>query len=305
VIFMADLRNRYQIDADRIVHSKSFRRLMHKTQVFLMPLGDHYRTRMTHALEVSRIARTMARALGLDEDLTEAIALGHDLGHAPFGHAGERALNDIVPGGFSHNEQSLRVVERLEKDGAGLGLSEEVREGILRHSGETLSQTAEGQLVHHADRIAYLSHDMDDAVRGGLLLQTDVPNDLRAELGQSPRDRINTLVTDLVSNSREGDVRFSPEKGEAVKALRAFMFERVYFNQNAKGEEAKVHESVGLLFRHFLDRVQDVPEALRRIAGEDGEGHERAVCDYIAGMTDRFFESKLLEAFIPQGWTRV
>ena len=302
---MPDLRSRYQRDADRIVHAKSFRRLIHKTQMFLMPEGDHYRTRMTHALEVSRIARTMARALSLDEDLTEAIALGHDLGHPPFGHAGERALDGIMPGGFSHNRQSLRVVERLEKDGTGLNLSEEVREGILRHTGDEPSRSGEGQLVRHADRIAYLSHDMDDAVRGGLLLLTDVPVALRRELGDTPKERINTLVNDLVDSSRDGEVRFSPEKKESVDALRAFMFDNVYFNPRAKSEEEKVPESVGLLFRHFLERYEEVPQTLRRVAEEDGEGKERAVCDYIAGMTDRFFEAKLMEAFIPQGWKRV
>jgi dGTPase len=302
---VADIRNRYQRDADRIVHSKAFRRLIHKTQVFLMPEGDHYRTRMTHALEVSRIARTMARALSLDEDLTEAIALGHDLGHPPFGHAGERALDGVMPGGFSHNRQSLRVVERLEKEGLGLSLSAEVREGILRHSGDELSESSEGRLVRHADRIAYLSHDMDDAVRAGLLSLTDVPAELRRELGESPKERINTLVNDLVAASRDGEVRFSPGKNAAMDALRAFMFENVYFNPRAKGEEEKVPESIRLLFGYFLERYEAVPEVLRRIAAEDGDGKDRAVCDYIAGMTDRFFEAKLLEAFIPQGWKRV
>ncbi|MCL2003248.1 MAG: deoxyguanosinetriphosphate triphosphohydrolase [Oscillospiraceae bacterium] len=301
---MPDIRNRYQRDADRIVHSKAFRRLIHKTQMFLMPSGDHYRTRMTHALEVSRIARTMARALALDEDLTEAIALGHDLGHPPFGHAGERALDAVVPGGFSHNRQSLRVVERLEKDGEGLNLSDEVREGILHHTGNELSASSEGRLVRYADRIAYLSHDMDDAVRGGLLLLTDVPAELRRELGESPKERINTLVTDLVETSRDGEVRLSPEKGGAMDELRAFMFQNVYFNPNAKSEEEKVPESVGLLFRYLTERYDEVPETLRRIAEEDGEGRHRAVCDYIAGMTDRYFETKLLNAFIPQGWAK-
>ncbi|MDR1693321.1 MAG: deoxyguanosinetriphosphate triphosphohydrolase [Oscillospiraceae bacterium] len=299
-----DLRNRFQRDADRIVHSKSFRRLMHKTQVFLMPEGDHYRTRMTHALEVSRIARTMARALSLNEDLTEAIALGHDLGHPPFGHAGERALNAILP--FTHNEQSLRVVERLEKDGAGLGLSPEVREGIRHHSGGTLSASQEGMLVRCADRIAYLSHDMDDAVRAGLLSLTDVPADLRADLGDTPRERINTFVNDLVQESRAaGTVRQSPARKAAMDGLRAFMTENVYFNPRAKGEEVKVPECVGLLFEHFLAHYRDVPETLRRIAEEDGAPRERAVCDYIAGMTDRFFEAKFMETLIPRGWKNI
>jgi dGTPase len=304
---MPELRSRHQRDADRIVHSKAFRRLIHKTQMFLRPAGDHYRTRMTHALEVSRIARTMARALSLDEDLTEAIALGHDLGHPPFGHAGERALDTQMQGfgGFSHNRHSLRVVERLEKDGLGLSLSPEVCEGILRHTGEEPSQTGEGQLVACADRIAYLSHDMDDAVRGGLLSLSDVPSELRRELGDTPKERINTLVTDLVEASRGGKVRFSPERKDAVDALRAFMFENVYLNPRAKSEEDKVPGSIGLLFRYFRDRYDEVPETLRLIAKEDGEEPERAVCDYIAGMTDRFFESKFMEVFIPQGWKRI
>lgn len=303
---MDDLRNRYQHDADRIVHSKSFRRLMHKTQMFLMPEGDHYRTRMTHALEVSRIARTMARALSLDEDLTEAIAMGHDLGHPPFGHAGERALDSVAPGGFSHNEQSLRVVTRLEKDGRGLKLSPEVCEGILHHSGDTPSQTKEGQLVHYADRIAYLSHDLDDAMRGGLLTVSDIPAELREVLGATYKDRINTMVSDLVMTTREtGTVGYSPIRAEAADGLRAFMFNNVYFNPEAKSEESKVTECVGLLFRHFVDRYNEVPESLRRIAEEDGDSPERAVCDYIAGMTDRFFEAKCVEAFIPQGWKLV
>lgn len=298
---MEDIRSRYQRDADRIVHSKSFRRLMHKTQVFLMPEGDHYRTRMTHALEVSRIARTMARALSLDEDLTEAIALGHDLGHPPFGHAGERALNSILP--FSHNTQSLRVVERLEKDGAGLKLSPEVCEGILHHCGDIPSETQEGLLVRYADRIAYLSHDMDDAVRGGLLSLTDVPAELRGDLGDTPRERINTFVNDLVAESRiAGNVRLSPARKEAMDQLREFMYKNVYFNPRAKSEERKVPDSVGRLFEHFLLHYDDVPETLRCIAEEDGEDHKRAVCDYIAGMTDRFFEAKCVETFIPQGW---
>jgi dGTPase len=262
---------------------------------------------MVHALEVSRIARTMARALSLDEDLTEAIALGHDLGHPPFGHAGERALDTVMQkfGGFSHNRHSLRVVQRLEKDGRGLELSPEVCEGILRHTGDEPSQTREGRLVSCADRIAYLSHDMDDAVRGGLLSLTDVPEDLRRVLGDTPRERINTLVHDLVDASRGGTVCFSPEKKAAVDALRAFMFENVYFNAKAKSEEEKVPGSVGMLFGYFLARYDGVPQTLRRVAEEDGEGPERAVCDYIAGMTDRFFESKFMEAFIPQGWKRV
>lgn len=299
-----DTRTCFGRDADRIVHSKSFRRLMHKTQMFLMPEGDHYRTRLTHALEVSRIARTMARALCYNEDLTEAIALGHDLGHTPFGHAGERALNEIVPGGFSHNEQSLRVVSRLEKDGEGLNLCYETKDGLLRHSGDILPETLEGQLVYISDRIAYLSHDMDDAVRGGLLKLEDVPARLRQELGETPRERINTLVTDLVEESSEqGVVALSSARREAMDELRRFMFDRVYRNPVAKSEEVKVLDLMSRLFEYYLARFSTLPEEIRRISETDGR--ERAVCDYIAGMTDRFFEHQCIEAFIPRGWSKV
>jgi len=296
-----DTRTCFGRDADRIVHCKAFRRLMDKTQVFLMPSGDHYRTRLTHALEVSRIARTTARALRYNEDLAEAIALGHDLGHTPFGHAGERALADILPEGFSHNEQSLRVVSRLEKGGHGLNLCWETRDGILHHSGKTPAATLEGRLVHLADRIAYLSHDMDDAVRGGLLCLEDVPRKLRRELGGTPREWINTLVTDVVETSREkGIAVLSGTRREAMDALRSFLFERVYRNPVAKGEEYKVKDLISRLLRHYLDRFELLPEEIRRIAELDGR--ERAACDYIAGMTDHFFEQQCIDAFLPHGW---
>ena len=296
-----DTRTCFQRDADRILHSKAFRRLMHKTQVFLMPEGDHYRTRLTHALEVSRIARTLARALDLNEDLTEAIALGHDLGHAPFGHAGERALDAIIPGGFSHNAQSLRVVDRLEKAGQGLNLTAEVRDGLLHHSGGVPALTLEGRLVHFSDRIAYLSHDVDDSIRAGILSSEDVPQDLRRELGDTTQERINTFVTDLVSASAgKPDVSLSSGRMEAMAALRAFMFSHVYENPVAKGEEYKVMDLVARLYEHFLKHFDRIPSDLRALADIDGK--ERVVCDYIAGMTDRYLEHIALESFIPRGW---
>jgi len=296
-----DTRTCFGRDADRIVHSKAFRRLMDKTQVFLMPEGDHYRTRLSHALEVSRIGRTMARALRYNEDLTEAVALGHDLGHTPFGHAGERALNEIVPGGFSHNEQSLRVVTRLEKGGRGLNLCHETRDGILCHTGGIPAATLEGQLIQIADRVAYLSHDMDDAMRGGLLQMEDVPADLRRELGGTPREWINTLVTDVVEQSSEkGIAALSRTRREAMAALRRFMFERVYHNPVAKAEESKVRDLMSRLFEHYLKNLDALPEETLRIAAQDGR--ERAVCDYIAGMTDHYFEQQCIKAFIPRGW---
>ncbi|MCL2082393.1 MAG: deoxyguanosinetriphosphate triphosphohydrolase [Oscillospiraceae bacterium] len=295
------LRTPFQRDTDRIVHSKSFRRLMHKTQMFLMPAGDHYRTRLTHAIEVSRIARTMARGLGLDEDLTEAISLGHDLGHAPFGHAGERVLNEIVPGGFAHNEQSLRLVCKLEKEGQGLNLCQGTRDGILNHSGNLTPATPEGKLVHIADRIAYLSHDMDDAVRGGLLKLEDVPLELRQDLGDTPKERINTFVRDAVQTGTDGEnAGLSPKREHAMNELREFMFERVYRDPVAKSEEVKLQDLISRLYEHYLNHFDSVPDETARIAQTDGR--ERAVCDYIAGMTDRFFYRQCVALFIPKGW---
>ena len=297
------VRTPFQRDTDRIVHSKAFRRLMHKTQMFLMPEGDHYRTRLTHAIEVSRIARTMSRGLGLDEDLTEAIALGHDLGHAPFGHAGEAALNKIVPGGFAHNKQSLRVVSHLEKNGNGLNLCKETCDGILNHTGSTHPSTPEGHIVRIADRVAYLSHDMDDAVRGGLLSLGDVPSDLRDLLGDTPKERINTFVKDVISAGTDGTTAgLSPICKTAMDRLREFMFERVYRNPVAKSEEAKLQDLVGRMYEHYLYHFDTLPPENSQIAGQNGK--ERTVCDYIAGMTDRFFINQCIELFIPHGWKR-
>ncbi len=295
------IRTCFQRDVDRIVHCKAFRRLKHKTQVFLQPEGDHYRTRMTHTLEVTRIARTMARALGLNEDLTEAIAMGHDLGHTPFGHAGERLLDQIMPGGFRHYEQSLRVVDRLENDGEGLNLTWEVRDGILRHTVDPLAATLEGQLVRLADHIAYINHDIDDALRGGIIYQMDIPLELQQELGFSHGQRIDTLVADAVAESGDGArIRLSPARTRALDALREFMFEAVYRNPVAKGEESRAQGMLEQLFHYYVNHLDKLPDDYYAIA--QTEGPERAVCDYIAGMTDKYAVEQYQAAFIPKAW---
>ena len=297
-----DVRTCFQRDVDRIVYSKAFRRLKHKTQVFLQPEGDHYRTRMTHTLEVSRIARTMARALGLNEDLTEAIALGHDLGHTPFGHAGERLLAAVMPGGFAHYQQSVRVVERLEKNGEGLNLSWEVRNGILCHTKGQPAATLEGQVVRLADHIAYINHDIEDALRGGIIYPMDIPLEISNVLGFTHGERINRLVADAIEASRDQDViRQSDEVGEAMLALKDFMFANVYTNPLAKGEEGKAQELLRMLFGYYCENPDELPSDFQNIRME--EGVERAVCDYIAGMTDPFAVQKFEELFIPMGWT--
>jgi dGTPase len=296
-----DVRTCYQRDTDRIVHSKAFRRLMHKTQVFLRPEGDHYRTRMTHTLEVSRIARSITRALGLNEDLAEAIAVGHDLGHTPFGHAGEAALSDVMGKPFRHNEQSLRVVDYLEKDGAGLNLTYEVRMGILGHTGEHIPETLEGQIVRRSDQIAYVNHDIDDAIRAGILTDDDIPTAITGILGHCSRDRINTLVCDAILVSREaGAVVLSPEVEKALRDLRSFMFERVYRNPVAKGEESKAKDMLRRLFEYYVNHPEALPEDFQPQLSFDGM--ERTVCDYIAGMTDNYAVDKYTEIFIPMGW---
>ena len=295
------MRTCFQRDIDRVVHSKSFRRLKHKTQVFLQPEGDHYRTRMTHTLEVSRIARTMARALNLNEDLTEAAALGHDLGHTPFGHAGERALSRVVEGGFRHYEQSLRVVERLEQNGEGLNLCWEVRDGIVCHTAGTPAQTLEGQLVRYADKIAYINHDIDDAMRGGIIFPTDIPIHISEVLGFTHGERIATLTMDIIENSREGDmIRQSGPVAKAMADLKAFMFESVYFNPLAKGEESKAEDMICLLFDHYVKNTDKLPSEYQDILVR--EGAERAVVDYIAGMTDTYAVEKFGELFVPMRW---
>lgn len=296
-----DVRTCYQRDTDRIVHSKAFRRLMHKTQVFLNPEGDHYRTRMTHTLEVTRIAKTVTRALGLNEDLAEAIAMGHDLGHTPFGHAGEAALTECWGQPFRHNEQSLRVVDILEKDGQGLNLCNEVREGIVGHTGPVIPKTLEGQIVRRADQIAYVNHDIDDAIRAGILTAEDIPRDIAAILGENQRDRINTLVCDMIFTSREaGSICMTPQIQKALADLRSFMFARVYHNPVAKGEESKARDMLQMLFRFYVDHPEQLPADFQPQLSFDGLG--RTVCDYIAGMTDNYAIEKFNEIFVPSGW---
>ena len=296
-----EVRTCYQRDVARIIHSKSFRRLMHKTQVFLKPEGDHYRTRMTHTIEVARIARTIARALRLNEDLTEAIAMGHDLGHTPFGHAGEAALTECMGREFSHNEQSLRVVDVLEKNGDGLNLSHEVRNGILTHTGPMLPETLEGRIVRYSDQIAYVNHDIDDAVRAGILKNSDVPKELQEILGYVHKERVNTLVCDLIANaSQTGILSMSHEIERAHLALRQFMFEAVYRNPVAKAEEKKARAMLQRLFEYYMKHPEMLPEDFLPQLSFDGM--ERTVCDYVAGMTDKYAVDKYAELFIPSGW---
>lgn len=296
------IRTCYQRDVDRIVHSKAFRRLTHKTQVFLQPEGDHYRTRMTHTLEVARISRTIARGLRLNEDLTEAIALGHDLGHTPFGHAGERVLNKILPGGFRHNEQSLRVVDRLEKGGEGLNLCYEVRRGILCHTGPDKAETLEGQIVRLADKIAYINHDIDDAMRGGIIYPLDIPLDVSQVLGFDHGGRINALTGDVIQTSQgKNEIRQSSDFGQAMDKLRNFMFDAVYHNPLAKGEESKAQEMISRLFEYYQKDPDQLPPDYQDIRVR--EGVDRAVCDYIAGMSDNYAVEKYCQAFIPLAWS--
>ena len=296
-----DVRTCYQRDTDRIVHSKAFRRLMHKTQVFLQPEGDHYRTRMTHTLEVARIARTITQALGLNEDLAEAIAMGHDLGHTPFGHAGEVALTQCIGAPFRHNEQSLRVIDVLEKDGRGLNLTHEVRNGILCHTGDPWPNTLEGMVVRRSDQIAYVNHDIDDAIRAGILSNDDIPKAISDVLGHTHRDRINTLVCDAIHTSREaGTVMLTPRVDMALKDLRSFMFEKVYRNPVAKGEESKAKDMLKKMFEYYVNHPEALPEDFQPQLSFDGM--ERTVCDYIAGMTDNYAVDKYTEIFIPMGW---
>lgn len=296
-----DVRTAFQRDTDKIVHSKAFRRLMHKTQVFLRPEGDHYRTRMTHTIEVARIARTIAKALMLNEDLAEAIAMGHDLGHTPFGHAGETALSEAMGQPFYHNEQSLRVVDILENNGAGLNLTYEVRMGILGHTGPRIPETLEGQIVRWADRIAYVNHDIDDAVRAGILESADIPKSVQKVLGNSHSARINTLVCDMILASREaGKIILSPSVEKALQELREFMFERVYRNPIAKGEEAKAKVMLQRLYEYYYAHPEAIPGDFQPQLSM--EGMARTVCDYIAGMTDNYAVSKYTELFVPMGW---
>ena len=295
------VRTCFQQDIDRVVHCKAFRRLKHKTQVFLQPEGDHYRTRMTHTLEVARVARTICRGLGLNEDLAEAAALGHDLGHTPFGHAGERVLAEIMPGGFLHADQSLRVVDKLENDGAGLNLTYEVRRGIVCHSSGEEAETLEGRVVRISDKIAYLSADIDDALRGGVIYPLDIPAQVGQVLGTSHSQRLNTLIVDVIQASRgQNAILQSPEKKEAMALLRSFMFESVYLNPIAKGEEGKAQELIRRLFDYYMGHLEELPQEYLDI--RETEGKERAVCDYIAGMTDAYAVERYQDLFIPKSW---
>jgi len=298
-----DIRPVYQRDRDRILHSKSFRRLKDKTQVFLTPEGDHYRTRLTHTLEVSQNARTIAKALRLNEDLVEAIALGHDLGHTPFGHAGERALDRICPMGFLHNEQSVRVVEVLEKDGRGLNLTKEVRDGILNHQTSGMPSTLEGKIVRLSDKIAYMHHDMDDAIRGKILCEEDIPKELRNTLGKTTTQRLDRFIHDIITNSLDkADISMSEEIGQAMVDLRKFMFINVYQNPKAKGEEGKAERLVERLYAYFLEHPDSMPKEYLRIRDERGESTERAVCDYVSTMSDRYAINIFNDLYLPDSW---
>ena len=300
-----DIRPVFQRDRDRIIHSKSFRRLKDKTQVFLTPEGDHYRTRLTHTLEVSQTARTIAKALRLNEDLAEAIALGHDLGHTPFGHAGERALNEICPFGFKHNEQSVRTVNLLEKDGQGLNLTYEVRDGMENHQMSTMPCTLEGAVVRLSDKIAYIHHDMDDAIRGGILKETDVPAEIREVIGSTCTDRMAAFIHDIVATSYDQDhIAMSPAVEKAMADMRAFMFQRVYTNPVAKAEEGKAEQLVKTLYTYYMDHIDKMPADLLRLI-DQGEPREKVVCDHISSMTDRFATARYEEIFIPMGWQKM
>ncbi|MGN0325591.1 MAG: deoxyguanosinetriphosphate triphosphohydrolase [Lachnospiraceae bacterium] len=297
-----DIRPVFQRDRDRIIHSKSFRRLKDKTQVFLTPEGDHYRTRLTHTLEVSQNARTIAKALRLNEELVEAIALGHDLGHTPFGHAGERALNRVCPGGFKHNVQSVRTVDVLERDGAGLNLTMEVRDGILNHQTSSMPSTLEGKIVRLSDKIAYIHHDMDDAIRGGILRDSDVPREIGDVIGYTTKERLDCFIHDIVNTSFDKpDIMMSEPVAEAMKKMRAFMFERVYQSPVAKGEEHKAEVLIETLYDYFIKNKDAMPKEFLYLI-DRGEPVERVVCDYIGAMTDHFVISLYEEIFIPKSW---
>lgn len=297
-----DIRTCYQRDRDRILHSKAFRRLKDKTQVFMSPKGDHYRTRLTHTLEVSQTARTVARALDLNETLTEAIALGHDLGHTPFGHSGEYALNKLCSCGFKHYEQSIRVVEYLEKNGRGLNLTYEVKDGIRNHSTVNMPQTLEGKIVRLADKIAYINHDIDDAIRGRVLREEDLPKEQTDILGHSVRERINTMVRGIITPSEhKGDIIMEPEIHKAMRSLRQFMFENVYRSPICKRDDEKVYYIISGLFEYYQTHLEELPDFYQKNIA-NGTSLETAVCDYIAGMTDHYAIETFREHYEPKFW---
>jgi dGTPase len=299
-----DIRPIYQRDRDRILHSKAFRRLKHKTQVFLAPEGDHYRTRLTHTLEVAQIARTIAKALLLNEDLTEAIALGHDLGHTPFGHAGERALNRICPIGFEHHMQSIRVVEFLENHGKGLNLAKEVRDGIKNHQTEGTPTTLEGKIVRLCDKIAYINHDIDDAIRGQIIKEDEIPREYTDILGHNLGARLDTLIHDIVRNSENrNDIIMSHDMEAAMHHLREYMFQSVYMNKKAKGQEEQAERLLEQLFIYYEKHLEHLPGEYRLRMEQMKEPSYRVVCDYVAGMTDRYAVSKFKELMIPSAWS--
>ena len=296
-------RTDFQRDRDRILHSKSFRRLKHKTQVFIAPEQDHYRTRLTHTLEVSQIARTIARTLALNEDLTEAMALGHDLGHPPFGHSGEKVLNEIHPGGFKHNQQSLRVVDFLEhsENRQGLNLTLEVRDGIVNHSGDQVAKTPEGKIIKFADRIAYINHDIEDALRAGIIDQDDLPKSSRKYLGETKSQRITSLIQGILDYfDQNGQVGMIEDIYQEMMGLRSFMFKRVYLNPKAKGDEDKIKKVIGDLYNYYME--EDLPQEHIALYKDRQDSRADQVCDYIAGMTDRFAMQCWTELFMPKHW---
>lgn len=300
---LCDIRPEYQRDRDRILHCKAFRRLKHKTQVFLAPEGDHYRTRLTHTLEVAQIARTIARSLRLNEDLTEAIALGHDLGHTPFGHSGEALLNRVCPDGFAHYIQSVRVVEVLEKNGRGLNLTKEVRDGILNHRTSGHPSTLEGGIVRLSDKIAYINHDIDDAIRAKLFEERDIPEKYTSILGHSVRERLNIMIHDIILHSMDKPkISMSPGMEEAMAGLRQWMFQNVYESEIPKAEEGKAQQMIASLYEYYMEHVTELPKEYRLMMEQRGEKRERVVCDYIAGMSDHYAIDKFVELFVPKTW---
>lgn len=292
-----DIRTEFQRDRDRIIHSKSFRRLKHKTQVFIAPIGDHYRTRLTHTLEVSQIARTVARALRLNEDLTEAISLGHDLGHSPFGHAGESALNNLCPTGFKHYKQSVRILEHIERDGVGLNLTKEVINGILCHTSGEQAFTPEGRLVRICDKIAYINHDIEDSMRAGILEPNSIPNYLIKNLGDTCSARIDTLVKSLIQNSKDNNIIMSAEATKNFEEIHEFMYKNVYLNKRSFSEEHKVPFVINSLYNYFKNNFDKIPSYLQKLSHKDGP--DRVICDYISGMTDDFAINLFKKIFLP------